>query len=142
MPELGSRHSFSTVRPAAFTLFQNIQWATNTYHVRAARRECRNTFFEGGCISQHKIENNPEMTCSYALQGGLQIEVMYPERLIQLFIRSYVTPTRHFDECIERYVEHRRFRAILKRLGQAAFSRAGRSVQYDRDLCHMSRRQL
>src|SRR5476649_1551068 len=52
---------------------------------------------------------------------------MKPQRLIQFFTRTHVTSVRHFDECIQRYVEDRNFRTILKRPSQAAFSCAGRS---------------
>lgn len=141
MPELGSSHSLRAVRPAAFPLFENGQWARSPYDIRATRRERSNTRFQGTRVSQHKVEHDLEVTCRYALQRGLKIEVMQTERLIQFIIRPHVTPARHFHECIERYVKRRHAGAILQSLRQAALSRTGRSVQYDRDGCHISRRQ-
>lgn len=124
-------HSGATVTSIAFALFQDIQWARNADNIGAARRKSRNTFLQNLCIPYHKVQNDLEVAGRDPLQCGLQVKVMEPECLIQFFIRSHVTSSRHFNKCIQRYVKDGSFRTVLKCLGQAAFSGTRRSVQYD-----------
>ncbi|SEU18647.1 hypothetical protein SAMN03159335_03729 [Burkholderia cepacia] len=117
--------------PRAFALFEDIQRARHADDEGPTRRQRGNACVERGRIPEYEIQHDLEMAGRDPCERRLQVELVESQRLIQLLVRSHVTPARHLDERVERDVKRRHVRPLLERPGQAALPCTGRAVQYD-----------